>query len=89
VNASLFYCCIQLPSRPITFPSLLDSTMTSHPVSSIFTKLNADKLKTLSEQLTSKQFYEMMPKVMNQDELDFLQASTLEPLSPRALCFTR
>jgi hypothetical protein len=76
VNASLFYC-IQLPSRPITFPSLLDSTMTSHPISSIFTELNAATLKTLGEKLTQKEFYETMPKVMNQEELDFLQASTL------------
>jgi hypothetical protein len=76
VNASLFYC-IQLPSRPITFPSLLDSTMTSYPVSSIFTELNAATLKTLSEKLSHKEFYKAMPKVMNQEELDFLQASTL------------
>jgi hypothetical protein len=50
--------------------------MTSHPISSIFTELNADTLKTLSEKLTQKEFYETMPKVMNQEELDFLQAST-------------
>jgi hypothetical protein len=50
--------------------------MTSYPVSSIFTELNANTLKTLSEKLSHKEFYEAMPKVMNQEELDFLQAST-------------
>jgi hypothetical protein len=89
VNASLFYCCIQLPSHPITFPSLLDSTMTSYPVSSIFTELNADKLKTLFEKLDNKEFYEIMPKVMNQEELDFLQASTSAVLVTESFMFRK
>jgi hypothetical protein len=63
--------------------------MTSHPVSSIFTKLTTDKLTTLSELLTSKQFYDMMPKVMNQDELDFLQASTLNGIVTESFMFCK
>jgi hypothetical protein len=63
--------------------------MTSHPISSIFTKLNANKIKTLSEMLTSKQFYEMMPKVMNQDELDFLMAHALNGIITKSFQFCK